>query len=665
MLNLPPVDKALGETRKALEAGATLVSVFGPQGAGKSTVLTRLVQQWPLKGPPPILVRIANDDDAGLCGLGGLASQLFAYDAALDGAIRNLSLSFADKLDKVVEVLGARQVPVLVDAPVPQSGDEVLQTAFSLQNRDLVQGILDAGTTVVCASSTPLNRKGVEQVQVVSASHVESVLAPAHWNGLGAVAGQLMAHAGELETYSPLELRLAVLLASQPGFGVQRVLRSGWRLDELLDELFRRLPTSEALKKLLARLALVRAPISEGRFRELTKGADSKTKKTLEQVLLYQEDGCWLVHEAIAAEARQKSWLSRDEARQAHRQLAEQSRVLFKAATGEKDLAGALRWELETIHHRTEAGDATLLKDLLVFVEQYDNCGRRLGLDGVALLKRGQAKEGRALLKLAVSAYRRALTYNEHDWYARHYLAFNLDALGEDPGDVEQEYRRAIDERPVFVWSHSRYLRFLVTTGQLKAFRAAWVEARRHLLPFGQADNPKVYEELHCDVAMTLLYFAQPALARLVLDDVPEGARSMLRRYRLLAQLALSQEEALRDELVFPPSVPVGDRWNGPHLLPNDQRPKVKRWWPGRVAFAGAEGVRLRSARQTKGGPQYGWKKLSAQTLANLKAADLREGTFVEVVEEEGGPRLLRHPPTGDYFEDVTPRFPAPDRFAP
>ncbi len=658
MPTMPAVERALEKVKKALKAKARFIAVTGLPGSGKSTVLERLRNEW--KGSAtPALLRFPKGEDGGLTALASLGASLYVFDPRLDEALR-ATTSFKQKLDVVLDRVKKQKLTVLLDEPAPFPRDESLQTPFDGHARAVFDGVVRSGTTIVCAAVRPPPHAD-ECVRVEGPSDTGGLLDPARWNGQGQVARQLRARAADLQHFNPLELRLVVQLSSFEGLGFDRIRSAGWRLDELLREFFLRVPDAGALKKLVAELALVRIPLTPKRYQQLTRGADAATRKLLEHVLLYQEGDAWHVHEAIAGQASSKGWLTSTERRAAHGRLAAQSKAAFTDAVKRARLSEALRWEMETIHHRTEAADATLLDDSLVFIEQYDNCGRRLGVEGVSLMKRGADGEGRALLNKAVAAYARALEHDSHDWYARHYSAFNRDLLGEDPELIQADYERAIDDNPVFVWAHSRYLRFLVATSQLTLFRSAWARAKQHV----PLSDVRVYEELHCDVAMTLLHFAQPALAQLVLDDVPQGVRSMLRHHQLLTQLALAEEEALRDELVFPPSVAVPSRWEGPHLLPENQRAEVTTWTPGRVVARSKGSLRLRVARRSDTDVEYGWQTLKPEEVVELGATDLQPGAFVELVHLGAEWKLLRHPPTGAYFEPVRLRFPDPLRFAP
>lgn len=660
---LPNVDDAV-KTAAELLAQHDRVAVVGPDGAGKSTVLERLRAQWPLKGPTPITVRIPQTTDGALTALAHAGVALLPFAPDLEGKLRSLELRFDDKARAVCDVIDAHDVPVLVE-DVTLQRPIIWQDAFDLHRQALFDRLLGLDAPVVYTTKSRPPPE-IARVQVSKLSDAAAVLSPKQWNGLGAIAQQLLKEGGgKLADYSPLELRLAVLVSKETSVG--KVLTEGWRLTELLDRGFAYLggERSAQLKEIAARLALVRDPLDDGWLSwALGKGLDASVRGALFQVLLFEEHGRWRLHESIATQAlkRQGGWLTHDRINAAHRELAAQYEQRFKLATEQKDVGAALRFEVEIIHHLTEAADPKLLDKSLLFIEQYDNLGRTLSQDGIAKLKHGRSQEGRQLLKLSTAAYERALEHDNDDAYALHYTAFNADVLAEERSRVRELYERAIAVRPDWVWSHSRYLRFLIATGQFQDFRAAWEAARDELMPTGAADDLRLYDELHCDVARMLMHFGQLAAARGVLKDVPTQLTTELRRFKRLLELVRMHGEVEREELVFPPWIPDDERWSHAHLVPAAERATVK-WYPGCVAHVEPGLVRFRIATRSGDAVTYAWDEPGAELLDPVRHR-LRVGTFVEFVTRADGPReVLVHPPIGDYFELVAVKFPDPNRY--
>lgn len=621
-VSLPGIDAAVNEVRNQLATEGARVALVGSWGSGKSTALAKLGQELAsTQGRRVVRLSLPLGDDAAVVALCTAAAQLGAATLA---EVKRPNLSWGKKLDRVAEEIESEPTVVLFDEPRLREPSLEDSTLFHRRAFELSQRFWEARASRVFAVGFRPQSPGVSVVQVAPRSVPEEILAPGNWNGLGPTAKRLLDVGGtQLESYSPMELRLAVGLCAR-GIDPEKILDQGWRQKELVNRLVGTFTQAALLKKVLGRLALLRLPIDD----ELLKwagatGVPSDDRKLLHSILLFGEPNRWKLHELIAFEARE-SWLARDENLDAHKSLSDLYRRRFGTSVTSADVGDALRLELEVTHHRTEAGDATLIQEQLFFVEQYDALGKTLSI---------AERYGEA-----VRAYERSVQLDPDDWYAHHYLAFNLDFQGCDPARVENEYRQAIVGWPEQVWFHGRYICFLLTCGRLHEAGSAWSEAIRVFAQGGNAER-FVYDELHRPIARLALELGQVQFAERVLADVPGHAQEQHRWYRSFRQFLTTQKEAASDELVFPLHIPVDQRWSGPHLLrSSDDLTRVERWLPGRIAAKDGNVTRVRIARRdANGAVSFGWRDIAAKELRALSpeaaAMTLPANTFVEFVQ--------------------------------
>lgn len=670
--SLPGVDDAVAKMYAALRAGTTLLALKGQRSAGKSAAVAQLVRLL-TKEKKHSVVFISMPrygDDAAAVALLNAASQLRGSDPRVLSEIKSPRRPWNEKLDLVAETLAKQPETTLVfDNPRFDFHRGAAQTIFAIEAYELTQkllGLRDLRKVVTMATSAPL----VDATEVIlhTRSVASEVLQPERWNGLGQYAERLLRSGGaQWNEYSPFELRLAVALVAK-GVDPSEILANGWHYRELVRRLLSSWAAQGQLKKVIGRLSLLREPFDEEFL--VAAGAeqlDQQSAMLLRQALLFKENGRWALHDLLAREARDDNWLTRQETIDAHRQAARYHQARFHKVRHTDDLSSALRQEMECVYHLTEAGDAeTLFSDefSIFFSEQYDALGKSLSL--------------KERYSEAVRAYERALEHNPRDWYAHHYLAYNLDILAKEPQRVEEEYREALTQRSDQVWFHGRLICFLITTGRLLDAKKEWGTALAKLIPSESGERGWIYDELHRQVAWLLLHRGQVEFAERVLADVPSFLQETAPWYRNFSRFMRVLQEAEENKLVFPPSIPVEQRWNGPHLIldPADAA-RVEDWYPGRIATIDARGIHIRIAKRDPrtGHERYGWRDLTNDQLHRLSshAASLKlpAGTFVELVSlrPAGGKRaaqelILSH--TRSHNEDFSlgpAIFPPPDRY--
>ena len=186
---------------------------------------------------------------------------------------------------------------------------------------------------------------------------------------------------------------------------------------------------------------------------------------------------------------------------------------------------------------------------------------------------------------------------------------------------------------------------FLITRARTSEARRAWEAALADLFEGGPSDHPDIYRELHGAVARLLLHRGRLDFARAVLDDVPRWVSEDAPWFDALRRLETLLAEAERDEVTFPPSIPLTERWEGPHLADPDEAPRIRAWMPGRIDEVDEAEVYIRVAPDPK---TFAWRDLRLDVyreLAGLRASETpAAGTYVELhVFEDGTERLRSH----------------------
>lgn len=664
-LALPGLEQAARVVCEHLERGQRRVTLYGRESSGKTSTMGLIAGRlqtgdWRVHG-----TQMTSDDDGALVALATLGAEL---SDDVRSRVFDVAVPWKQKLQAVVRGLESSggRTAVLVDGPWFGSPEEA-PSLFAERSIDLLDEIerTPSLSLVLSRSDRPLAGTLVE---LPTAADPRAVLAAERWqrSSLEHVAQELAGSGdAKLARLSPVELRLAVALASARGMNgaeALRRLRTGPHafVRAVLDAL-----GSARFRSAIVRLGVMRTPFDETTLDELLGETTTRERGLVLDALLFKTDAGFVVPELLARAAKERlPTLRSAELKQAHlvavrfheRGFAERSRPA--SVSGLVDLRAVSRHEMEIIHHLTETGDAAAVFSRSVyFVEQYDKLGKAMSIRGIRA-------EKPAFLQLAVDAYDRAIVHDPEDAYAHHYRAYNLDVLAEDPGAVEAGYRCALTLRPDHVWHHGRFISFLVTCGRPREAHDAWEEALRAL--DGLRGHAWLFRELHRPVARLLLHRGRLDLAREVLDDVPErlGDMWLTPTRALLAQLA----EAEADRLVFPASVAPDHRWDGPHLLVADEeRAHVVRWMPGRIERANGEIV-VRFAKYAENTATFGRRPYTAARFRRACPAARptmpAAGTFLEIIELDGEEQeVIRCHPMTTTLNNLPTLFPPPDRY--
>lgn len=640
---LPEIDAKVEELERRTRESAALFVLEGSATAGKSTVLRRFAARARNDRPVielhlPRTPRGELADDAGPFALAMAAEQLRHHEDG-GGAWDRLraKAQWSEVLDALGDSLDTLKPLIVIDDVPSDRGDATFGSYFRDLADQVVDTLLARPTLRVVTTDRAGSLLGAARVRMTAWSNPGDVLDPSRWNGLGAAARALKSSPfDDVTALSPLELRLAVgLVAAGTDPGEALHLRLREKIRRLLD-------ANDALRRIVGTLSLVRGSFDADLLDRLgVSSLDSNTRKILEGAILFREADDFTLHEVFAGESEVAGWLTRDAERAGHETLFAYYRDQLLRADEERP-ATALRAELDAFHHLTALGDVSRLAQVkLYFAEQLNALGKQLSL------QRRHAE--------AVSVYERALVRAPDDWYAHHYLAYNLDAQGTDAPRVETEYREALKRRPENVWCHGRLACFYVTRGRSRDAKKVFDRALRDL-ESQHATEERFYRELHGWLARLLLHRGQLDFAREVLDGAPPSIRGA-EWWGPLDRLWMRLDEAEREASV----TPRGGIPERPTLVRDDDQARVASWMPARLTRVDERGASFRISQEG----ELGWLDLTNQELdAQWKGPKPARaaGTYVEIITwTDDVQEILVHYPQPD--PALLPLGLAPNRY--
>lgn len=256
-----------------------------------------------------------------------------------------------------------------------------------------------------------------------------------------------------------------------------------------------------------------------------------------------------------------------------HRALSDH----FGARTGYVD-------QLEHAHHGLRAASNGQPGDLpFLFVEQLDAYGRWLS----------HVKGDSAA---AAKVFRRSLSVAPDRPYAQHYLAYNLDVQGEEPHEVETNYRAAVAAQPRNIWWHSRLINFLLTRRRVNEAQALFHDALNELEAPELGGYKFLYSSLHRWVARDALFFGDLKFCGEVLADVPEQLLPTIDGLQPIKRRLEARQEARMYGAVAPLGR-LGEQWwqSGPASLPSNLPGigTLTRWLTARIEEIDGDEVAL------------------------------------------------------------------------
>lgn len=643
----------------ARDRGQTLeqpLGIYGPATVGKTATLETLrtelldrdADMLPLMvGAPP------QAPDAAPLVLMQLAEGLGQRDELDDSEVEHVAdpqRPWADKVELVRDWLHERRERVVVLCDEPLSWRDGGQPEFAEHVEDLWDNVLfdGVGCSTVVAGRAPrgVKTRGEELAPQSDASWLLDQLV-----GLRRQGEAIQERLGEsLDEFSPLDVRLIVALAKvdDPDRAAQWYKETTFAKRLLAARLFERMLVKEdrwqSLVDLWAYLACVRRPFDESLLAASGYAHDLEhwERAVLYEALLFPRGGRLVLHETLRASVLSQRGETRT--RPYHEGLAD-----YFAELGDDDRRVGRRLDsMDAFDHASRAGRDEPERFPPFFIDQ-------LNLLGYRLSRRGRREE-------AADVFLRALKTDPENDYANHYRAFNLDLLGTRPHEVECRYREAVRLNDRHAWWHSRLISFLVVRGRLDAARDALESALPGILPADREPPPRVYREVHLDIAANLVHRGQLVFASELLDLVPEHIADQLEDYDSLRWVV----SALRHGEEHGQYVPLGitndnfETWwvDGPYVVPPDsiESHPLVRWLAGTVegvddTYVYVTMAEVRAGQDAADEPSVGELVFTFDQLETWRLSDarsvLRVGDFLEFGfygEAEQVQRAAKHP---------------------
>src|SRR5262249_11883775 len=113
---------------------------------------------------------------------------------------------------------------------------------------------------------------------------------------------------------------------------------------------------------------------------------------------------------------------------------------------------------------------------------------------------------------------------------------------------------------------NARRVKSLIVHGRIIEARDAWIYAVRN---FGKEPPPQAVNKLYKNVVHLLLQRGELDFAELIFNDLSRNLAN-LSWVRTERRLYSRLDQAARDQLVFPSSIDLRHRWEGPHLVPTE-----------------------------------------------------------------------------------------------
>jgi len=663
----------------------SLLNLTGAAGSGKTTVLRSVAEKLNReKRWIPVLVTAPNrENDSGPIALLETAGQLRASEL-LNGEVAVLSdpgRCWADKMAAITNVVDkhCKDLVFLCDEPALwyQGDESLLEETPQFSARLFAEWIASgARCRRIITGWIPGDAKPADRVATPMLDDGREMLGhQADWGIFSENASSLRESLPEPVPYrSAWEMKLCVALtAILPADEVASVAMSDASakviLELFLDEVEWNADCRD-LCTILAKLALARTHLEQAVLIELLADLPQLDTALIETCLLDWRDDRAGLHPLVRDEVLSRHRLSGRDRNDKPWRMPRFSRKAVHDRLAREYAPGGdseLRNALESLHHELLGSSFHLVDSdrRLKFVEQLDEIGRTLS---------HQNHDHRA----AVNVFRLAVELEPEHAYAHHYLAYNLDWLGEDAEELESHYREAIRLQPTHPWVWSRWISYLATRGRNREARAQWHEAVRALSIGGDETPSWIFRALHRRVARWLLHWTELDFAEMVLREIPRRLAQQDASIQALWSLLEALRQAERGDSVFPLSVPPREwRSPAPHTdLPSRlQDAPLRSWVPARVNGIDQEdGVAYLLAAQLPPTRDAEFKYFETELRRDQVEAsgwgftweDLREGSFVELGyygDGEGRMRIALHQDTTWRDPDLPPLYPPPDRW--
>ena len=635
---LPSIDESTKSIVKQIQRMPSdgTVSIVGGIGLGKTSTLFSIARSLEGSALHPVLITPPQQEvDTACSALVQIASAL-KNRGLMNGEydqIRDPALPWVSKLDSVKKCMtnARNDIVLLVDEPTRwqmKHADASFANYSNQHTIELIDWLLkSANCRRVCTHASSWD---IQDPIKLTAPDKWNLWDESNWPTFSPSLYQRLTRTGAAPISFLHAKYLAVYsLVSSTG-NLERVIHDGTNTKVLATELVKALMVSSKfsnLWKVVRALSLVRVPMT----REEIDSLPSYALDPLEQILLHDYlltavgDERYL-HPILrfAIQNNTDSWKS---IKPNDKELNGRIQDLFKSRISQSKLSDrpTLSDELESWHHSAVQGDVSQI-DRAFFVDQLHVLGRTLSKD----FKRHPD---------AVRVFERVIELDNFDDYGHHYLAYNLDCMAIEEDRIEAGYQKAISLFQEHPWWWSRWINFLITTGQAKKAKKAWNEATNVLGTADGSAEPWIYEALHVWVARLLLRRAQLDFMERVLADVPAEVRATNTRFVALDRHLTALKIARDEYAVFPINIDPKDYWEWPHTcLPYSIKEGERvSWFPARIESVDSECVSMvvgkrdsDSKEVTYGAVDLTLSDFNRSTLGEL-GDFLSEGRFVEL----------------------------------
>lgn len=569
MTEVASVDEAAERCVARVREGERTI-VQGGGGQGKTFTLTTVRERL------PDCTAVFVSPPAGELDVAGAALMQIADGLSLDGAGEALADPERSIIEKTRLLLGMLKdrddLVLLLDEPDswPPTGDQDDQLAHRVV--DELLATLEGAVVLTARQGAP---PWFEDAEILRLPDRGWRIADEAWPAaLGEAQTQL--HTRE-QPLSPIAEKLAIgmlALARSSGdtLSVANLPEDTRTLAKQLTSRLRR--HHDPLLRAWQRLTRTRFGLDEQALRVLDAPLqDTLDGEVLRFCLLSSRPDGFQLHPTLRSNAPTGEIEGLDET---HKRLFE----LFRARNGYVD-------RLECAHHGLRArSDGSPPDAPILFVEQLDSYGRWLSQNG-----------NRAA---AVRVFQSSLELAPDRPYAQHYLAYNLDVLGEEPREVEANYRAALTAQPQNIWWHSRLINFLVTRRRPDEAQTLFHDALNELKSPERAQDRWLYGNLHRWVAREALFFGDLELCAEVLDDVPDPLFPTIDALQQIKRRLAARRNARTHGAVAPLGRLSEEWWRqGPVRLPPDLPGigALTRWLTARIEEIDGSEVAVLGAR--------------------------------------------------------------------
>jgi tetratricopeptide (TPR) repeat protein len=530
------------------------------------------------------------------------------------------------------------QVVLLCDEPRSWGANRGGDDFFAQRSFDVAFFLAGLHCRRIIAGSLPVPIGPIDRVELSPPKVDPSWLGQAHaWGELASAAASIAESPLIRPSFTPLQIRLLVAAVALTSVtSVAQWLEQdtdGRHLVPHVAELMQKEEHRDLWDAWL-RLSLTRRAFDQEVLEALTPTrVSARERDIIRHCLLYGETELRM-HELLKLYAARWRNEHTDDRhvhkllRRTNRQLFELHRKRFERLSVE-NAPPALRESMEAFHFASVTGDPALIAKVRpVFVEQLDALGWSLSYEHHAYAQ-------------AAAAFEQAIGWDDKDDYAHHYLAYNLDRIGDRVEDVEAHFRRAIEINGTHPWWRSRFIAFLLARGRVSESRREWEDALIEL-GIGEGDaSAAIYEHLHCWVAGALLDSGEIRFAREVLEQVPDWARGQIEIYPALRLRTDALLQVGEGDAVVPAWRLEPNWWSsGPELLQSrlGTGEQLVRWLAGRVESKDQDGIHVRAAVVDDGEtePRVAWLEIQPDNFDDLSrddisARDLPVGSFLEI----------------------------------